>query len=478
MNETEQFEFTQTYEKLINDSATEQDIAAIEHAIMNDPEALRLYQELALQHSYLMSSKGRDAVETPQARKAGKQRAMITTITAYTAVAAVIILSFNIFIQTGKVDTISSYKPQLSYAKITATSLAQWGQCSLPTRIDSHLGNGNLELLHGTATLSFHSGAMITLEAPAEIEIISEMKAIVRHGRVVAEVPESAMGFRLDSPYMEIKDLGTVFTVSVDQEKGLSQVDVIDGEVEIYHQASQDRTLLTEKKRATSEKNSGTVNYTSFSEISHSQSNDRDKIEPKRFVISTADGKGDHATIINTHADTHLFPNLLQAKHSIDDRYSRKFYLKFDLTNLTEKDFHKVDLKLSQVRSPYGMASFVPDCEFSVYALVEEAIEPWDPATISWDNAPANETSSGYLMQKNQATVIGSFTVPRGQQEGTCYIKSATLAEIIKSDTNGTLTLIVTRKTKETSFGGLVHSFASNTTQTAAPPQLIFTLKE
>lgn len=480
MTESEQFEFTQRYEKLINESATEQEISAMEHEIINDPEALKLYQDLSLQHSYLSTSRARDAVETPQARKANKLRAVITTITAYTAVAAAVVLGMILFSQTKKTElagTATDETTPANYATITATSLAQWGQCSLPTQVDKELTSGSLELLHGTATLSFRSGAVVTLEAPAEIEIVSEMKAFVRHGRVVADVPESAIGFRLDTPNMEVKDLGTVFAVSVDRGQGKSQVDVIDGEVEIFHQASQDRKLLFEKQRATTKGNSGIVNYSSFSEITLLQDTAGEK-EPRQLVISTADGNGGHASIINTHADTHLYPNLLQAKHSIDGRYSRKFYLKFDLTRLTKKDFHKVDLKLSQVRSPYGMASFVPDCEFLVYALNEEALELWDPASISWDNAPANQTNSGSLIHKEQAKIIGAFSIPRGQQEGICYLKSPALAELIKSDTNGTLTLVVTRKTKESHFGGLVHSFASNTTQNAAPPQLIFTLKE
>jgi hypothetical protein len=480
MNESEQFEFSLRYEKLINETASEQEISAIEQEIMNDPEALKLYQDLSLHHRYLNTSKARDAVETTQARKASKLRAVITSITAYSAVAAAVVLGMILFSQPKNSEPAGSTIDQttpLNYATITATSLAQWGQCSLPTQVNKELTSGSLELLHGTATLSFRSGAVVTLEAPAEIEIISEMKANVRHGRVVADIPESAIGFRLDTPDMEVKDLGTVFTVSVDRDQGKSQVDVIDGEVEIFHQASKDRKLLFKKQRATTDKVSNIVNYSNFSEIALSNEV-ADQEEPRQLVISTADGDGAHASIINTNADTHLHPNLLQAKHSKNDRYSRKFYLKFDLTKLPKKDFHKVDLKLSQVRSPYGIASFVPDCEFHVYALNDESMELWDSASINWENAPANNINSGSLMRKQQAKVIGTFSIPRGQQEGICYLESAALTELIKSDTNGTLTLIVTRKTEEYHSEGLVHTFAGNTTHTAAPPQLIFSLKE
>jgi hypothetical protein len=64
MNESEQFEFSLRYEKLINETATEQEISAMEQEIINDPEALKLYQDLSLQHGHLSTSRARDAVET------------------------------------------------------------------------------------------------------------------------------------------------------------------------------------------------------------------------------------------------------------------------------------------------------------------------------------------------------------------------------------------------------------------------------
>jgi hypothetical protein len=105
-------------------------------------------------------------------------------------------------------------------------------------------------------------------------------------------------------------------------------------------------------------------------------------------------------------------------------------------------------------------------------------MELWDSSDINWKNAPANEVDSGSMMRKQRAKIIGTFSIPRGQQEGICYLESTALAKLVKSDTNGTLTLIVTRKTKEDHSEGLVHTFAGNTTQTAAPPQLVFTLEE
>ena len=475
MKDSQQLHLAQIYEKLINDEASVEEIEEFEQAIMNDPDALELYQDLSNQHSYLQSNKGKDAVTTTQARRSKKLKSTITTLVAYTSVAAAVVLGMMLLFPSNKPSNQLADKPNNapSYATLSSSSLAQWGQCSLPTQLNEKLAQGNLELLKGTATLTFDSGAMVTLEAPAEIEIVSGMKAIVRHGRVVADVPKAAIGFRLDTPDMEVKDLGTVFAVSVDRNKGESQVDVLDGEVEIFHQPSQDRKLLLVKQRASVAQNSDTVEYSTYGEITR-PNNTLDANKHNQEIISTADGKGGHASIISDHASTHLYPNLLQAKHSVNGSYSRKFYLKFDISQLSNKNSKQISLQLNQVRSPYGFASFVPDCEFRVYALTDESMENWDPKTLTWKNAPANLQKSGSLLDEKHSTLVGSFSIPRGQQEGVCNIGCSTLSELIKQDTNGSLTLVVARKTRETRMEGLVHTFAGNETKDATPPQLIF----
>ncbi|MGJ8657746.1 MAG: FecR domain-containing protein [Akkermansiaceae bacterium] len=473
MTESQEFELAQLYEKIIAEEATEKEVADFEKAIMNDPAALKLYQDLSFQHSYLRTTQARDAQETPKARKANKLRSLITTITAYTAVAAAVILGAMLLFQT-EAPTPQQLTTQPTYAWISNTSLAQWGQCTLPTQIQNKLTNGSLELLEGTATLTFDSGAIVTLEAPAELEVISGMKANVIHGRVVAEVPESAIGFRLDAPDMEVKDLGTVFAVSVDRKSGVSQVDVLDGEVEVFHGFSQDRKLLTTKQRATTNQEANSIGYSDSTEITNP---DEISITDERsfYTLNTAMGNGGHATIINSNASTHLHPQFLLTKHSHNNKYSRKFYLKFDLDLLKNKDFDEVSVELTQVRSPFGYASLVPDCEFRIYALNDGSQELWDPEELNWENAPGNLIDTGSLISSNAATVIGTFTIPRGQQEGLCRIKSEELSKLIKQDTNGTLTLVVARKTRETHIGGLVHAFAGNLTPEAEPPKLIFT---
>ncbi|MEM1294396.1 MAG: LamG-like jellyroll fold domain-containing protein, partial [Verrucomicrobiota bacterium] len=107
-----------------------------------------------------------------------------------------------------------------------------------PLRIDhprqgDSLAPGHWQLAKGTAELEFYSGASVILEAPAELEILSEEKGRLHAGKLRAEVPRHAQGFTIATPEIELVDLGTSFGIEVQDGEGTS-VHVFDGEVELY----------------------------------------------------------------------------------------------------------------------------------------------------------------------------------------------------------------------------------------------------
>ena len=51
--------------------------------------------------------------------------------------------------------------------------MAQWGECSFSTIVGTELQQGQLEIIEGTATLTFASGAVVNLEAPVKMELVS-----------------------------------------------------------------------------------------------------------------------------------------------------------------------------------------------------------------------------------------------------------------------------------------------------------------
>ena len=95
---------------------------------------------------------------------------------------------------------------------------AGW-ESSQPTLLGSELQAGFIELKTGIATLAFKSGADLTLEAPAKVELISAMEIKVISGSISMYVRESAQGFRVNTPNGYAIDHGTRFSVSISDDK-------------------------------------------------------------------------------------------------------------------------------------------------------------------------------------------------------------------------------------------------------------------
>jgi hypothetical protein len=116
-------------------------------------------------------------------------------------------------------------------AKVIAAADAIWAD-GLRVAVGDGFPTGPIRLVSGQAQITFASGAIVTLHAPAELEVISAERVFLRHGRITPFVPPEAHGFTVVSPSGEVVDLGTEFTVGVDA-AGRTEVFVIDGEVDV-----------------------------------------------------------------------------------------------------------------------------------------------------------------------------------------------------------------------------------------------------
>ena len=116
-------------------------------------------------------------------------------------------------------------------AVLTRSVEAQWKDQRL--RSGDALAPGRWTLTEGTVELEFYSGASVILEAPAELELVSENGGILHHGKLQAQVPHHAHGFTITTKELELVDLGTSFGMEVDLETGTA-VHVFDGKVELF----------------------------------------------------------------------------------------------------------------------------------------------------------------------------------------------------------------------------------------------------
>jgi hypothetical protein len=107
---------------------------------------------------------------------------------------------------------------------------AQWDQRDEVPRSGAPLEPGWLRLKSGLAQVVFYSGARVVIEGPTELRLISPSEAFCPSGRLIAEVPPQATGFRVSTPRMNVTDLGTSFGLEAKERQ--TELHVFKGRVE------------------------------------------------------------------------------------------------------------------------------------------------------------------------------------------------------------------------------------------------------
>ena len=107
---------------------------------------------------------------------------------------------------------------------------AQWNQSGEAQRLGAPLEPGWLRLNSGLVQIVFYSGARVVIEGPTELQLISPSEASCRSGRLTADVPPQARGFRIGTPQMNVTDLGTAFGLDVRERR--TELHVFKGSVE------------------------------------------------------------------------------------------------------------------------------------------------------------------------------------------------------------------------------------------------------
>ncbi len=100
------------------------------------------------------------------------------------------------------------------------------------------------DLRGGIVRLLFDTGVEVTVEGPAEYEIVSATRTIRHTGVLAAYVPPGAEGFTVETLGLEVVDLGTSFGIHVSQEA--VDVSVFEGEVQVNSSAANASERLTE----------------------------------------------------------------------------------------------------------------------------------------------------------------------------------------------------------------------------------------
>ncbi len=161
---------------------------------------------------------------------------------------------------------------------------------------------------------------------------------------------------------------------------------------------------------------------------------------------------------------------------SIGTSFDRKVYLQYD-TSLINRPI--IDATLSfTFEYGGGIEDNIAgqNIGFEVYGLNDgEPGELWDETTLTWNNAPGNDISSGSAFLSN-TTFLGNFSVI-GSGVGTeILFQSHQLISFLHSDTNGTATFMISRSFFDPEESGYFHQISS--TEGGGGPILAVTVPE
>jgi hypothetical protein len=135
-----------------------------------------------------------------------------------------------------------------------------------PVQERDSIGSEVLRLKSGLARLDFENGAFVTLQGPAVFEIYDANRTRLHSGIVTAHIPKSAVGFQIETPALDVTDLGTAFGVSVDA-GGQTEVCVFEGEVAVKlpnGPSDSDSVRVVEGRSVATRKGAGDIDRTEF----------------------------------------------------------------------------------------------------------------------------------------------------------------------------------------------------------------------
>ena len=470
-------------DRLFDGDFTVADRERLEALVIGNAEARLAYLEQVQIHAVLKEARLKDvplsevvnmataltSTSAPRTRVSSTKSRWTTAALALAASIAILLAGWGMGHWQSAASTERAF-----VAKLVDAKGVRWDSGTLPTEVGASLSQGRLRLASGLATVEFRKGARVTLEGPADLEIINGDKCYLHRGALTAHVPPPAVGFMVETANAKLVDHGTDFGISAGTD-GAATVEVFDGEVEVFHQTSGQRMKLLTKQGASvsTEELSGRAAADDDSETELPRA--RRTVQPlsgNTVTITSADGRGKAAYAFSPQTTEHFSDTLLLLKHTpLKPACRRKAWLAFDLAAVQGRDIAEAGLTLTFEPTGWGYASLLPDAVFTVYGVTDSSADYWDEATLDWNNAPANDVAGGGGLP-DKAVKLGTFTMPQGVLEGAFTVKTPELAEFLQRDANRLATLVIVRETTETKSGSVVHGFAGNRHPTLRPPTL------
>jgi hypothetical protein len=144
---------------------------------------------------------------------------------------------------------VRSPEPPPYVAVLVKADGPQWESWDGPRPADgSPLRSGPLRLRAGRVTLTFFNGVMLSLQGPADVDLLSVDRVFCRRGQLRARVPPGAEGFAVLAPGSAVVDLGTEFGLNVAAD-GKAELMVFEGTAEVSLLNAEGHTVRSEELR-------------------------------------------------------------------------------------------------------------------------------------------------------------------------------------------------------------------------------------
>lgn len=426
---------------------------ALERAVIDDPEMRREYVEKRFLHAQLIAERDSLGSLLSDVKTVEKPKQLWLKTAATIAILGLVVFA------------VIPDSPPPTVATLTEAEDCRWEGSDLPTREGAKLGTGTLALAEGMATIQFDSGATVTLEAPAVLEVESAMRCRLIEGSVVADVPESAHGFTIDTEEMEVIDLGTRFGVTTTPIGG-SHVFVFDGEVKVLRDSEEAPTHIFGGKSLHLGATPTAPDEEIFREVQPTAQ------DGNWTTVSTAFGRGKDAFMRreDAHGPTGAQPVLMVKHTELAPGNERRAVLTFDLSAMPDRQFEAARLTLKVESSGLGFSSLVPDSRFAVYGVTTPELDEWSESALTWEDGGAFVSEPLDLIQFQK---LADFTIRKGSPNELIEVWSDALRDFLKQH-DDLVTLLLVRETGELDKQGLVHAFASKEHPTDPAPTLWF----
>lgn len=428
-------------EKQIGGSMTAAEHAELEALLLESEEVRGLFLDLTAQHAQLQGLGESLAVEELRGSRT-RTSGVLRWASAVAAVAAAGVFAF--LLGKGRPSAV---------AILASSENAAW-ESVLPTTLGSELVPGVMELKSGVATIRFGRGAEVTLEAPAKIALETAMRGRLYAGSAVVDVPESAIGFVMETADSYAVDHGTQFAVTVAADGERSFFEVLSGEISVHHTATEQSMRLYD----------GEALVGSESGIEMRNRLLLSGELPDRTSALRFESAGREATSIRDDDTAWLHPNFLMAKRSVSmDGFDRKSVFGFKLREVDRSSIATARIRLNLVPCGLGYASRLPaTSRFALYGVLPEDAPSFADAFLPWDEAPLPENSA----------LLGHFELSRGEQTSSVLFEEPALVDFLRSFPEEEVSFLLVRETDEEQVGGLVHAFAAHGHPTASGPAL------